>query len=154
MIGSLKLIRQVTLGDNSNLKYMQIKGFKILAFILHNKNKKLITLSIMDELFNFSVSYGKTKFSSYGKSNLSSTRNSLDGEKRNLSNGSNNCNNTLLLVDTPALYYLLLNHQIWSIKRSTYIQKVVSYLELLSSNFIHGDINSQRLAILGNLKLF
>ena len=154
LIGSLKLIRQVTLGDNSNLKYMQIKGYKILAFILHNKNKKLITLSIMDELFNFSVSYGKTKFSSYGKSNLISTRNSLDGNKRNLSNGSNNCNDTLLLVDTPALYYLILNHQIWSIKRSTYIQKVVTYLELLSSNLIHGDINSQRLAILGNLKLF
>ena len=151
LIGSLKLIRQVTLGDSSNLKYMQTKGYKILAFILYNKNKNLITSSIIEELFKFSVSYGKTKFDSYGKSNLITIRNSADVRKRNFSNGSNNCNDTLLLVDTPALYYLLLNHQIWSIKRSSHIQKVVNYLEQLSSNSIHGDVNSQRLAILGNL---
>ena len=159
LIGSLKILRQSLLGDNGNLKYMQIKGYKIVGFILSKKKKNLINITIMNELFEFCVSYGKTNFSSYGKNNNSihSRRNSLS--TRSVSNSSinsnddsndnNNCRDTLLLVDTPALYYLLLNHQIWSIKRSNYAQKVISFLELLSLNSTHGNLNNQRLGVLG-----
>jgi hypothetical protein len=127
LIGSLQLIRFCVLGNNCNLKYMQIKGYKILGFLLSIKNKGLITLPLMDELFEFSVSRG--------------SKINQDGSR----------NHSLLLADTPALYYLLLNHQIWNLKRYHYTRKVIKYLEQLSSNSFHGDLNNRRLAALGEM---
>ena len=127
LIGSLQLIRFSVLGNNCNLKYMQIKGYKILGFLLSIKHKGLITLPLMDELFEFSVSRG--------------SKINQDGSR----------NHSLLLADTPALYYLLLNHQIWNLKRYHYTRKVIKYLEQLSSNSFHGDLNNRRLAALGEM---
>lgn len=127
LIGSLQLIRFSVLGNNCNLKYMQIKGYKILGFLLSIKKKGLITLPLMDELFEFCVSRG--------------LRVNQDGSK----------NNSLLLTDTPALYYLLLNHQIWDLKRYHFTRKVIKYLDLLSANAFHGDLNNRRLAALGEI---
>jgi hypothetical protein len=127
LIGSLQLIRFSVLGNNCNLKDMQIKGYKILGFLLSIKNKGLITLPLMDELFEFCVSRG--------------SRVNQDGSR----------NNSILLADTPALYFLLLNHQIWDLKRYNFTRKVIKYLEQLSSNAFHGELNNRRLAALGEM---
>ena len=121
LIAALRLIRYSVKGSSSNLKFMQIKGYKILGFLLSLKNKDLISAVLMDELFEFCVSRSQERKCSY----------------------------SLLLVDTPALYYLLLNHQIWGLKRYPYASKVVDYLNSLSSDSTHGDLNNKRLAALG-----
>jgi hypothetical protein len=125
LTGSLRLIRCSILGSISNLKYMQVKGYKILGFLLSIKKREIFSTALMDELFEFSVSRGQ--------------------EWRTKSGGSE----TILLTDTPALYYLLLNHQVWSLHRYQFAKNVVSYLEVLSVDSFHGELNARRLAALG-----
>ena len=125
LTGSLRLIRCSILGSISNLKYMQVKGYKILGFLLSIKKREIFSTALMDELFKFSVSRGQ--------------------EWRTKSTG----NETILLTDTPALYYLLLNHQVWSLHRYQFAKNVVSYLEALSLDSFHGELNARRLAALG-----
>ena len=128
LVGSLRLIRYSIIGSMSNLKYMQIKGYKILGYLLTIKKREIFSTILMDQLFEFSISRG----------HISNT---------NIINSDRNV--TVLLTDTPALYYLLLNHQVWSLHRYHFARKVINYLKILSCDSFHGELNSRRLATLG-----
>ena len=125
LIGSCRLIRYSVVGSISNLKYMQVKGYKMLGYLLSIKKREIFTTSLMDELFEFSISRGQKSHTKFG------------------------INETILLTDTPALYYLLLNHQVWSLHRYHFARNVVTYLDILSCDGFHGELNSRRLAALG-----
>jgi hypothetical protein len=114
--------------------YMQVRGYKILGFILSLKSRELISIALMDELFEFCLSRGKLTHSTPSSSS---------------SSYFTSFSSSMLLADTPSLYYLLLNHQIWSIKRYSFALKVICFLEALSSNSTYRDLNNRRLSALG-----
>ena len=128
LIGSLRLIRYSIIGSISNLKYMQVKGYKMLGYLLSIKKREIFSTALMDELFEFSISRGHISYTNTNKSD------------RNV---------TVLLTDTPAFYYLLLNHQVWSLHRYHFARNVLNYLKILSCDGFHGELNSRRLATLG-----
>ena len=133
LIGSLRLIRYSIIGSISNLKYMQVKGYKVLGYLLSIKKREIFSTTLMDQLFEFSISRGHVSYANTNNSNNSD---------RNV---------TVLLTDTPALYYLLLNHQVWSLHRYHFARSVLNYLMVLSCDTFHGELNSRRLATLGTL---
>jgi hypothetical protein len=57
-----------------------------------------------------------------------------------------------LLVDTQALYHLLLNHQTWHVRRYDLTYKVLQYLHCLTVDFHDGRLNSIRLSALGAVR--
>ena len=113
----------------NNLKYMQTKGYKIISFILSLKPKALIAMpDVMDSLFDLCIHRGITV-----------TDENIETE-------------TLLLIDTPALYYLLLNQQVWNARSFTYPRRILRYLSRLVYDPRHGALNSRRLGSLGVLR--
>ena len=125
----LYLLRTSVDESLNNLKYMQTKGYKIISFILSLKPKTLIATSdVMDALFELCIHRGITV-----------TDENVETE-------------TLLLTNTPALYYLLLNQQVWNARSFTYPQRILCYLSRLVHDPRHGSLNSRRLGSLGVLR--
>lgn len=123
LVVSLNLIRECIRNDTSNLKYMHISGFQILGFLLSRKPKDLISEVVIDELLSMCVDRG-----------LKSTNSVF----------------SVLLVDTLALYQLVLNHQIWDIKRFNFAMYVTEHLRtLVSEDARHATLNAKRLSLLG-----
>ena len=123
------LLRRSVDDSLNNLRYMQNKGYKIISFILSLKPKTLIATSdVMDALFELCIHRGVTI-----------TDENIETE-------------TFLLTNTPALYYLLLNQQVWNTRSFTYPQRILRYLSRLVHDPRHGSLNSRRLASLGVLR--
>jgi hypothetical protein len=133
---SLQLLHIGVKGSISNQKYMMTIGYKIVAFLLSLKNRTLIDKVVLKSIFQLCLS------SSYIK-------NDDRGDEGGDCNEANKSIESLLLADSSAAYYLLLNYQIWDCKRFSYALEVSFYLQSLVSDELHGDLNSRRLASLG-----
>lgn len=55
LTSSLKLLSICCKNDSSNLKFMQVKGYKVLSFILNIKSYTLVTMEVLDTLLSLSV---------------------------------------------------------------------------------------------------
>lgn len=129
LLMSLNLLRSCVRLDSSNLKYMQTGGYQMISFMLTAKPKSLITPAVVESLFLFAVDKG-THF---------------QPEKASKSNEYKS-----LLVDTQALYYLILNHQVWGADRYAIAKVIVDLLRMLvSEDAYHSVLNAKRLSLLG-----
>ena len=148
---ALLLLRLSTVRCPANLKYMQTTGFKILAFIMTRKPGRLLTARVMDVLFAFC-----------SNEELQSLRLNVAAFKTKNENNGNNGNNVLslprspisglLLVDTVALYQLLLNHRVWSVASYDHVMSAMYSINGLSQDYKYGILNSHRLSSLGVVK--
>jgi hypothetical protein len=129
LLMSLNLLRSCVRLDSSNLKYMQTGGYQMMSFMLTSKPKTLLTPAVVESLFLFAVDKG-THF---------------QPEKASKSNDYK-----ALLVDTQALYYLILNHQVWGADRYALAKVIVDLLRtLVSEDAYHASLNAKRLSLLG-----
>jgi hypothetical protein len=118
---ALNLLNISTKMNLANMEYMRINGYKICAFLLTIKPKAIVTSHVINALFQCCVSE-----TFYG-ANLAPS---------------------VLLCDTSALFYLLLNHQVWGDNKFSTTDSVIQKLTLLCEDVRHGAINCQRLASL------
>jgi hypothetical protein len=87
LVSALRLLSTCTRNDAANLKFMQVKGYKILSFILSRKDQSLLTYGVFESLLNLSV-YRFTE--------------DADGFQ------------CVVLYDVIAFYHLVMNHQVRS----------------------------------------
>ena len=124
LVNALNLIGSCLLNESSNLNYMHDKGFGVLSFLLSRKQKALITDKVFNSLFGMAVDRG-----------LKSANSSVF---------------SILLVDTLAMNYLILNHQIWDPIIPENSMLIMSNLKsLVCEDARHGLLNSKRMALLG-----
>ena len=120
---ALRLIGESVRGSDYNRRWMQGSGYKLLSYVLSIKPTHLLDTEVVKLLFDMCQS--------------ESVR------------GGGPC---LLLVDTAALYYLPLNHQIWSSKRFAIASEVVRRVVLLCSDARYGPANARRMSCVGVLR--
>jgi hypothetical protein len=120
---ALKLMRQAIHSVTANIKYMKRSGYKTLAFLLSMKSTSILNVEVLNEIFEFTVD-----------------RSYDDCSPKNP---------TVLLADTSAMFYLLMNHQIWDAKRFSCMMKIIEHLILLVKDPRYGYLNASRLSSLG-----
>lgn len=124
LCGALNLLKCAIWSNFGNLKFMQAQGYKTLAFILGMKPRNVFTSTVIECLFSLTNAFSQ-QFDRYAG---------------------------LLLVDTAAFYYLILNFQIWGDGRFSLLNSVAKYITLLVSNERFGGINAKRLSCLGTTR--
>lgn len=116
---------QSSLSSSYNLKYMKKVGYKLISLILSFKPRKVITLDVLQVIFEFAIS--KTSASaSFKKSS-----------------------ENLLLVDSSALFYLVLNHQVWNCYSYSIVLFVFETFLNLVQDIRYGMKNAKKLSSLG-----
>jgi hypothetical protein len=124
IVSFLKIL-QFSVLNAANLKFMQSNGYKVCAYILSVKPKHVISTEIIDAIFDIIVDR------------------KWNGEMNSYS---------VLLVDTTALHYLLLNTQVWDFSVSSYAVKILELVVTLTNDHIYGQLNRKRLSSLGIVK--
>lgn len=109
--------------NTTNLKYMQNIGYKVCAFILTLKPKSILTREVLAAIYDLCIS-----------------------KQRDDETGGSKA---LLLVDTPAIFYLVLNHQVWDAKRFPFVIEVLKLIVALLTDPKYGHLNAKRLSSLG-----
>ena len=119
----LQLISSCTSDNASNLMYMQSMGYKICAFILSQKPKEIMTKSVFDSIWDVCTSRCVADSVAFKSS--------------------------ILFVDTAAFYNLILNNQVWGMKRSDFASYILKNISLLLRDSRYGTLNAKRLSLLG-----
>jgi len=126
---ALRLIRVSSKCHPPNLESLQAGGgYRILGLLL--RQKRIMDIAVLDQCFAFAVS-GFTP-----KPNINVAAESPDW----------------VFADLDAMKYLLLNHQIWDLRRGgpDLPMRFISFLNgLLSQENIHAAFNARRLHVLG-----
>ena len=126
---ALRLIRVATRSIAANLESLQGGGgYRILGLLL--RQKRLIDASVLDQCFAFAVHGFVPK-----------PRINVDEESTKW-----------VFTDLDAMKYLLLNHQVWDLRRSgpDLPLRLISFLNgLVSPKNLHAAFNARRLHILG-----
>lgn len=117
---ALQLIRHSVGNNIANIKYMKRMGYKVMAFILSLKPSSIMTINVLDELFEFCV------VRSYDDSTPKIP--------------------TTLLSDMSALFYLIINHQVWDVQRYSSVMRVLEHLSSLILDARYGFLNTKRLS--------
>jgi hypothetical protein len=123
----LQLIHSCISDNATNLMYMQSIGYKICAFLLSQKPKEIITKSVFDCIWDICTS------TCIAESNVV-------------------LKSSLLFVDTTAFYNLILNNQVWGMKRNDFASHILKNISLLVKDSRYGSLNSKRLSSLGVTK--
>ena len=127
----LRLLKVCVRYEPINLRYMLASGYQMISFLLSTKPKDIVTEQVMKALFDMATDYGF-----------------VGGNVTSVTSGSNffHC----LLVDTHALYSLVLNHRVWDCRRFEFASAVVSFLKsLVDEDCRHNITNARRLSMLG-----
>eukprot|EP00981_Chlorochromonas_danica_P007117 scaffold1560_cov177-Ochromonas_danica.AAC.2 len=121
LLAALKTIRQHLLRNNVALKYMQSQGYRMMAFLLSNLPRQLVTVQVMEELFHFAVS---TTYNRSGQENI-------------------------LIVDSAALLQLVFNHYLWGLRRYSIAVRVLQLIKAAVSDDKYAAINIMKLSCVG-----
>ena len=119
----LNLLTRATRGSPNAIYYMQYIGYRMVATMLHSKPRELITQDVLEACFQCSVDIRPAKHDE-----------AL----------------ALLLVDTAALYWLVLNHAVWGVDNESRGLHIMTMLtRLVNQDHSHAVLNGQRLTSLG-----
>jgi len=139
---TLKIIRESSQSHIPNLETLQVGGgYRILGLLL--RQKLLMDKAVMNECFAFGVNGFRPGLTTESLKKFGNSEILIPTWS-----GTENW----VLSDLYAIKYLLLNHQVWDLRRSgpELPLRLLSFLNsLVSSNNFHAGFNSRRLHLLG-----
>lgn len=124
LCAALIAIRQHLINNSTMLKYMQVQGYRVISFIISNLPRRLITVRVIQLFLRFTVS---------------STHNRAGTD-------------TLLLVDSAAMLYLILNHYVWGLKQYSVGVTILQFFKQLITDEKYSAVNIVKLSCLGATK--
>jgi len=146
---ALRLIRESVHRHPPNLEMLQAGGgYRMLGLLM--RQKRIMDANVMEQCFAFAV-HG------FVPGSLEEQEESMIGEApartRSLPRWS--CSDTWVFSDLDAMKYLLLNHQVWDLRRAgpEMPLRLLSFLNgLVSAQSAHAAFNSRRLHLLGIIR--
>ena len=142
---TLRVIRESSHCHLPNLENLQIGGgYRILGLLL--RQKLVMDASVMDECFAFGVHGFKPGSTTEGSKKMGNSEIMIPTWSET---------EQWVLTDLHAIKYLLLNHQVWDLRKSgpkLTLRLLAFFNALVSSNNFHAAFNSRRLHLLGIVK--
>jgi hypothetical protein len=130
LINALFVILKTLVRSQTNLRYMQSGGYKALAFIISNKNVRIVSNRVLEMLSKFGT--------------LTTPTNSIGGVSPTGYSTPQSIGKCIL-VDTIAVYQLLLNHQVWNVSCYNKASTILHLLTTMTNDYNDGKLNCVRL---------
>ena len=120
---TLLLLKACARRSPANLRFLQTQGYEVAAFLLSKKPRETLTAQALEVLFDLCVEY---RSATGGEDEDEDGGGGAGAAPADASQpqGAGASRSGLLLVDHDALRQLVLNHQVWHIRRFSYAKQV------------------------------